>query len=43
MATQKNRYSFDSFVWGVRGFAGGPLRQLKDLNVFITRGEVAAL
>lgn len=38
MAPQKNR---NAFVWGVKGFAGGPLaiKQLKDLEPLITKGE----
>jgi len=38
MAPQKNR---NSFVWGVKGFAGGPLaiQQLRGLDSLITRGE----
>lgn len=40
LAPQKKR---NSFVWGVKGFAGGPLaiKQLKDLDTLITRGEAA--
>ncbi len=42
LAPQKNR---NSFVWGVKGFAGGPLaiRELKDLNALITVGEAEAM
>mmetsp|Transcript_18823 Transcript_18823/g.23098 ORF Transcript_18823/g.23098 Transcript_18823/m.23098 type:complete len:405 (-) Transcript_18823:29-1243(-) len=38
LAPSKNR---SSFVWGVKGFAGGPLEvlQLKSLDTLITRGE----
>ena len=38
LAPGKNR---NAFVWGVKGFAAGPLaiKQLKDLDALITRGE----
>ena len=38
LAQQKNR---SPFVWGIKGFAGGPLaiRQLRPLGDLITRGE----
>jgi hypothetical protein len=38
IAPTKNR---NSFVWGIKGFAGGPLAilQLKSLDALITRGE----
>ncbi len=40
LAPSKNR---NSFVWGVKGFAGGPLAilQLKSLDSLITRGEAS--
>lgn len=40
LAPEKKR---NSFIWGVKGFAAGPLviKQLKDLDTLITRGEAA--
>jgi hypothetical protein len=40
-APQKNR---NSFVWAVKGFAGGliAIKQLQELDTLVTRGEAAA-
>ncbi len=42
LASQKNR---SSFVWGIKGFAGGPLAisQLRSLDTLITKGEAAEM